>query len=223
MKVNLIDVTPWSRVLWAYSQTRHDQKDVNIHPLEAYISEHSPIRERVFRFECSWPDFVHTHFVRHHTGINHYVSTHREDRGYIGATDRNTERAHAFTVNAQQLISMAKVRLCNKAHKTTREAMKLIKREVSKFDPFLSFCMVPQCVYRRGCPELYTCGECSFLEQDYRNYIMVVKEREPVNYFFICPECGGVNMCRYSLLNDCSHCGQSCASGIRPIAAFEIK
>ena len=73
--------------------------------------------------------------------------------------DRNTKVNLSLLVNAQSLIDMAKLRLCNCAHVETRTVFDLIKKEIAKQDPSLASMMVRKCVYRRGlCGEMRCCG-----------------------------------------------------------------
>lgn len=73
--------------------------------------------------------------------------------------DRNTKVTLSILVNAQSLIDMAKLRLCNCAHIETRKAFAEIKKEVAKIDPALASMMVRKCVYRGGlCGEMRCCG-----------------------------------------------------------------
>lgn len=70
---------------------------------------------------------------------------------------RNNPTNLGLFLNAQSLIDMAKLRLCNHASKETREVFIAIKNEVAKVDPDLVKMMVRKCVYRNGiCPE--SCG-----------------------------------------------------------------
>lgn len=125
------------------------------------ISEHSPIRR--MKFYWRWYGlmyWVSVHFVRHKYGIEHWVTTQRTDR--TGA-DRNnkTQSAlinHACEANAQALINISRKRLCNCSAKETREAWKEVKAEVEKVEPELASCMVPECIYRGFCPEMFSCG-----------------------------------------------------------------
>jgi len=72
--------------------------------------------------------------------------------------DRFTPTDIGMWVNAQSLIDMAKLRLCNHASPETVEVFRLIKEGVRKVDPDLANMMVRKCVYRNG-----LCGEsCGF-------------------------------------------------------------
>ena len=73
--------------------------------------------------------------------------------------DRNTKVNLSLLVNAQSLIDMAKLRLCNCAHVETRAVFNRIKQEIAKIDPSLASIMVRKCVYRGGlCGEMRCCG-----------------------------------------------------------------
>lgn len=74
-------------------------------------------------------------------------------------TDRYTSVNLGLLLNAQSLIDMAKLRLCNQAHKETIQVFKEIKNQVGLCDPDLSAMMVRKCVYRGGiCGEPRCCG-----------------------------------------------------------------
>jgi hypothetical protein len=168
MKVKCVFMSEWRWVEWAYTQTTADGHAVEIKDRAlAYLSQHSPIRERLFRFECVWPDRVHTHFVRHHIGANHYVSTQRPDR----KGNPEPERRHALSVNAQWLINVSHWRLCRKAWDDTSAAFELIREAVQELDPALSRVMVPNCVFQGGCPEgRRGCGQYEAMIKKYDNY-----------------------------------------------------
>lgn len=125
-----------------------------------YKCEHSPMRTQIFVVEMrDIPTFVSVHFVRHKIGVEHFVKSNREDRpGYTGDTGRNHPVNHMMFLNAESLITMARKRLCYKAHEQTIVVMNEIKREVAKVDPDLARHMVKNCIYRNGCNELKPCG-----------------------------------------------------------------
>ena len=126
-------------------------------------SEHSPIRELQFGIRMQIPSYISVHFVRHHVGVNPYVSTQRDDR-----TNDNIPRAnkpqgamvsHIMSLNAAALINMAHSRLCFQADKDTREVMKEICRKVIEVCPEFKDVLVPKCYYRGGiCTEFNPCG-----------------------------------------------------------------
>lgn len=126
-------------------------------------SEHSPIRELWFGVRMQIPYYISVHFVRHHMGVNHYVSTQRDDR-----TNDDTPRAkkpqgamvsHIMSINAAELVNMAHARLCFQAEKDTREVMKEICRQAIEVCPEFKDVLKPKCYYRGGiCTEFNPCG-----------------------------------------------------------------
>ena len=124
-------------------------------------AEHSPIRTLWFAFKIEMPYWVSVHFVRHKYGVEHFVQSQRDDR-----TNNNIPRAekpqgemvtHIMYVNAQELMFMARRRLCNQASKETREVMKMIVKEVLKTNPEFKGLLVPMCKYQGRCPEFTPC------------------------------------------------------------------
>ncbi len=125
------------------------------------LSEHSPAR--LLEFDWKWadlPSWVSVHFVRHKTGIEHFVSTQRSDRTGINRDERpqGAPVTHQVHANAQALIYISRKRLCSAASLETRQAWQLVKDEVAKTEPELASCMVRECVYRGFCPEMKGCG-----------------------------------------------------------------
>ena len=127
------------------------------------MSEHSPIRSLIYCFKISnLKSWIATHFVRHHVGVEKWVSTQREDR-----TNNDTPRDELpqgaevtmeMEANAQALINMSRKRLCNQASPETREVMQEMKNKVNEKDEFMAKVMVKECVYRGFCPEMKPCG-----------------------------------------------------------------
>jgi hypothetical protein len=161
MKVNVETMTSTS---WMYramaATTQNPNKIPNVTDYRIYSSEHSPIRTRWFWIELlDIPYFVHTHLRTHRVGgTEHFTQTGREDRG-ADSGERWDLVNHFIMINAQELINMSRVRLCNKAHKETREVMVAIKQAINRLDPELSYCMMSNCLYRNGrCTELKPCG-----------------------------------------------------------------
>jgi len=148
-------VTPAWIAARAASITAHG-KEVKA-PMRAwYKTEHSPIR-------CEWwwvemdllPTFVSVHLVRHKHGVEHFVETHRDDRGGDGKEDRNTPVRHAMMINSQALIQISRKRLCYQSHHKTVAAWRKVRQALPQG---LRDYMVPECVYRNGkCPEFKEC------------------------------------------------------------------
>ena len=123
------------------------------------ISEHSPIRSLSVRWQWrnikSW---VATHFSRHKWEC--FIKTQRSDRT---GEDRNKLPQDASVMmtgeaNSQHLIDMARKRLCYMASPETRKYMEDLKISIHIVEPELSDVLVPNCVYRCGCPEPMECG-----------------------------------------------------------------
>lgn len=123
------------------------------------ISEHDPIRDIEIKFR--WRDIPYwiamhwkTHIWRSRT------NTQRNDRQE--AYDRNKAPQDAPVdfigdPNVQHLIDTMRKRLCFMAAKETREYAKDLKEALREVEPEISDVLVPNCVYRCGCPEN---GEC---------------------------------------------------------------
>lgn len=125
------------------------------------IAEHSPIREGWIKWRWdgikSW---ISVHWVRHHEGVEKFVSTQRSDRTGIDRNKKPQDAPVSLVMNAnlQALINMARVRLCYQAAPETRGYMEDLKEEITKVEPEVGAVMVPNCVYRGGCPEFKSCG-----------------------------------------------------------------
>jgi len=147
----------------ACAKTIHKKKS-NATLREMYKCEHSPARTQMFWIEMNGiPTFVSVHFVRHKIGVEHLVTSNRDDRGGQ-VVDRNTPVDHGMWLNASELIFMARKRLCNCAHAKTVEVMRMILDGVRAVDPDLADKMVPECVYRGFCPEMRSCGYTKTVE-----------------------------------------------------------
>ena len=60
--------------------------------------------------------------------------------------------------NAQNLIDTWRKRLCYQASPETRQYAEDFKAALRETEPELSDVLVPNCVYRGGCPEMQSCG-----------------------------------------------------------------
>lgn len=123
------------------------------------IAEHSPIRNISVRWK--WkdiPSWVATHFVRHIW--YKCVKSQRSDRTGIDRTKLPQDAPVDFTgeANAQHLIDTMRKRLCRQASPETRQYAENFKAALHEVEPEISDVLVPNCVYRGGCPELHNCG-----------------------------------------------------------------
>ena len=123
-------------------------------------SEHSPIR--LLKINWIWEgikSWVSVHYARHHVGIEKWISTQRSDR----TGENRDEIPQGALVNfeaeatAQSAINMARCRLCFQASPETRSLMEDYKITLKDFEPELSHFLVPNCIYRCGCPEFKPC------------------------------------------------------------------
>ena len=125
---------------------------------EILMSEHSPIRSLSVKWKwVNIPSWVATHFSRHKWEC--YIKTQRTDRT---GTERCNLPQDAPVVmvgeaNAQHLIDTARKRLCRMASRETRQYMENLKKQIKAIEPELSDALVPNCVYRCGCPEPNGC------------------------------------------------------------------
>jgi hypothetical protein len=124
-------------------------------------SEHSPIRimNVIAEFE-DIPYAISTHFVRHKIGIEHWISTQRNDRT---GEDRTLKSQMApvkyrFMANLQAIITISRKRMCSSADPVTREAWALFLAELFKVLPEMEAHCLRECEYRGGCTEYKCCG-----------------------------------------------------------------
>lgn len=123
------------------------------------ISEHSPIRALIFKWD--WRDimsWVATHWVRHKWEC--LVKTQRTDRTGIDRNELLQSELVNFRgeANTQHLIDTFRKRLCGQASPETRGYAEDFKTMVREIEPEVSDVLVPNCVYRCGCPENNCCG-----------------------------------------------------------------
>ena len=175
MKITIQELTSSKEVLNA-ARTTVWKEDLMKEPSkqfmkDIYISEHSPIRCKMFMIEYSGiKRWIADHLVRHGIGVTPFMSTQREDRNdeiMAISVEEGNPRDEAkqgslvnlkLLVNAQALINISRKRLCGQAHVETQQVWNKTIRELKLLDEELAFCCVPECVYRGFCPEKYPCG-----------------------------------------------------------------
>ena len=125
-------------------------------------ARHSPIRELRFVFELeSLPYWVSTHFARH-IHAQPYVCSQRNDRQ--SSYDRTKAPQYApvsmiWSMNAEELMTIANKRLCTQASAETRAIVKQMCALVTKSCPEFNGLLVPMCEYHGGiCHEITSCG-----------------------------------------------------------------
>ena len=126
---------------------------------EILIAEHSPIRDISIKWRWrNIPYWVTNHWVRHKW--EKFVSTQRTDRTGIPRDKLPQDEPQTFVgeANVQHLIDTYRKRLCRTAAPDTRKYAKDFKRALREKQPQISDVLVPNCVYRCGCPELHPCS-----------------------------------------------------------------
>lgn len=123
------------------------------------LAEHSPIRNITVRW--TWrgiKSWIATHWSRHKWEC--YIQSQRSDRTGVARDKLPQDAPVDFTgeANAQQLIDTMRKRLCYQAAPETREYAEDFKAALREVEPELSDVLVPNCIYRYGCPEMRTCG-----------------------------------------------------------------
>ncbi len=123
------------------------------------ISEHSPIRDIIIKWRWrDMPHWVTVHWVRHKW--EKFVSTQRSDRTGVERSKSPQDEPQTFIgeANTQHLIDTYRKRLCYMASPETRHYAEDFKITLRREQPEISDVLVPNCVYRCGCPELRSCG-----------------------------------------------------------------
>lgn len=127
------------------------------------INEHGPIRNIWIKF--MWPGIKYWVAMHWKTHIWPAVTnTQRNDR----QDDYDRDEAPQKTLvnfygdaNPQHLIDTFRKRLCFMAAKETRDLAVDFKKTLRGPQPAISNALVPNCVYRCGCPEN---GKCTFYQ-----------------------------------------------------------
>lgn len=124
------------------------------------ISEHSPIR--LIEFDWSWkqiPYWLSTEWSRHK--FEKFISTQRDDRlkDNISRNDKPQGALVNFDgyANEQNMIDSERKRLCYQATPEARRLGESFKADLHETHPLESDVLVPNCIYRCGCPEFVPC------------------------------------------------------------------
>lgn len=122
------------------------------------LAEHSPIRGIAIKWKWpAMPHWVTVHWVRHKWEC--FVRTQREDRAGVPRSELSQVEPQDFTgeANVQALIDTMRKRLCYQASKETRAYAEDLKATIHEVEPEIADVLVPNCIYRCGCPELGAC------------------------------------------------------------------
>ena len=161
--------------------------DSNVVPSDEWkkdllLAEHSPLRHSLITIELTnIPYYVTTHLVRHHIGVEKFISTSRSDRTGIDRSERRqTDLVNMrMDLNIQALINISRKRLCNQADKTTQKIWLMVIKEVAKYDENIAWACVPEGIRTAGCIEAFgNCRKCNkILETMELDEIIDVKKR----------------------------------------------
>ena len=125
------------------------------------IAEHSPIRDISIKWiwRGIW-SYIATHWSRHKWEC--FIKSQRSDRTGVRRNKLPQDAPVDFTgeANAQNLIDTQRKRLCYTADPDTRKYAEDLKRTAMQLKGYeqLGWVMVPNCIYRCGCPEMSRCG-----------------------------------------------------------------
>ena len=166
MKIEITKVTSWTDVLNAarFTQRKSPRSGEPSVAWKKKIikAEHSPLRCLMFNIDFyDIPNYVSVHLVRH-IHAQPFVSTSRPDIDGKQIPREEQKKIDPVNMrlflNAQEIINISKVRLCNKAEFKTRNIWRQVVEELRKTEPELAEACVPQCFYRGHCPEFKSCG-----------------------------------------------------------------
>lgn len=167
------DPTDIQEAAWVTARKNHGRPFTPELFARYLIAEHSPIRRLVlaWRFR-SLGKRASSHLVRH-VHSQPYVGGTRPD--WFPSLQDPESVDHLEDSNCQALIELARKRLCRRTWKGTREAITELKRALMKYpvDPpgpagfyrALGQALVPNCVYRCGCPESAMGRGCGWWKQ----------------------------------------------------------
>jgi hypothetical protein len=166
MKIEITRVTSWTDVLNAARFTQRKEPrsgEPSVKWKKKIIkAEHSPLRCLMFNIDFyDIPNYVSVHLVRH-IHAQPFVSTSRPDIDGKQIPREEQKKIDPVNMrlflNAQEIINISKVRLCNKAETETRKIWNQVIEELRKIEPELANACVPSCFYRGFCPEFKSCG-----------------------------------------------------------------
>ena len=165
MKVIVKKVTSWGDVLnsarFTQGKSPIDKEPSEKFKMDMIRAEHSPIRCLVFTMDFyDIPYYVSVHLCRH-VHAQPFVSTSRPDRnGEVKPREAQLKSDPVnmrLWLNAQEIINISKVRLCNRAEAMTKRIWAEALDGLMNIDPVLAKACVPSCIHRGFCPEIEGC------------------------------------------------------------------
>ena len=202
MRINWISDS-WTRVK-NHCRTTVNKSFTDNEPTKEFkkkllISEHSPIR--LLEIDWTWENikyWVSTEWSRHK--FEKFITSQRDDR-IINEIPRDKKTQDSLVnydgyANAQNTIDSWRKRLCYQATPEARNLAEEFKLELHKIEPEWADVLVPNCIYRCGCPEFSMCQEklwVNFLEwckennkkitsiqsryDAYNEYFLIIKQK----------------------------------------------
>ena len=165
MRINWISDS-WTRVK-NHCRTTVNKSFTDNEPTKEFkkkllISEHSPIR--LLEIDWTWENikyWVSTEWSRHK--FEKFITSQRDDR-MINEIPRDKKTQDSLVnydgyANAQNTIDSWRKRLCYQATPEARNLAEEFKLELHKIEPEWADVLVPNCIYRCGCPEFSMCQE----------------------------------------------------------------
>lgn len=163
MRINWISDS-WTRVK-NHCRTTVNKSFTDNEPTKEFkkkllISEHSPIR--LLEIDWTWENikyWVSTEWSRHK--FEKFITSQRDDR-MINEIPRDKKTQDSLVnydgyANAQNTIDSWRKRLCYQATSEARNLAEEFKLELHKIEPEWADVLVPNCIYRCGCPEFSMC------------------------------------------------------------------
>lgn len=129
------------------------------------IAEHEPIREIWIKWRwLSIPYCIAMHWKTHIWPSR--TNTSRSDRTGVDRSERRQTDPVNFeaSMNLQHQIDTMRKRLCYMADPSTREYAEDYKATIRTVEPQASDVLVPNCVYRCGCPEMHMCENRTWMK-----------------------------------------------------------
>lgn len=167
IKIKITDFNiNWKKIksacMTTISKEASDKEPSNEWKRKLLLCEHSPIR----RGTISWkfdeiPYCISTHLVRHHIGVEKWVSTSRADRTEIKDRSQRSQMDMVqmeMEANIQAIINISRKRLCSCADSTTIKYWKAVIEAIKEYDENIYWACVPECIRCGGCPEYKSCG-----------------------------------------------------------------
>lgn len=123
------------------------------------IAEHDPIRDIEVKFKWIIPYWVAMHWKTHiWRGRTNTQRNDRQAKYDRRKAPQDTPVDFIGDANTQHLIDTFRKRLCFMAAPETRECAEDFKKELQNHELQISNVLVPNCIYRCGCPEPNGCG-----------------------------------------------------------------